>query len=241
MKLKSVAVGVLALLCSAVAYAKDYGVQGNTWPIIEIDVRKLMVESASRVDWTKVQDHLKDSGKNYVEDLPKRHLSVIGETKTTWYDPSITLSSDIRAPVEQASGQYKWQVLYPAGTKVNPLTKFRPLTAMLLFDGSNAHQLELVKEVLKLEPNRIVPVEAGAGDLGKEAKELGRPVFYASDTMMTKYPVKYLPSLMYAGNGAHSLYIGVTAFAEPFNANLVLSTWGEPGVGQTPMTQKAHP
>lgn len=207
------------------AGAKDFGVQGNIWPIVETDIRQLIVESAGQVDWSKAQDEIKDSAKTYLSRLPKRQLPVADRTATVWFDPSIVLTSDIQAPVKQADGSYAWQVLFPKGTSVNPLAQYRPVTAMFFFDGAQEDQVELVRAVLAKEPNRIVPIEAGAGDLKQTNQRLKRSVFYANDAMLNRFQVKNLPSLVFAGEGAHQLHLGITSFALPFNAEQVLSAW----------------
>lgn len=217
---------LLSLATAAgIACAKDYGVQGNIWPIAEVDIRQLLVEDAARVDWSKPQQQVKESAERYLDNLPKRQLPVAERTETAWFDPSIVLTSDIQAPVKQPNGSYAWQVLHPKGTRVNPLEKYRPVTAMLFVDGSQEDQLKLVQQVLAREQNRIVVVEAGAGSIQTMNETLKRPVFYANDALINRFQVRYLPSLVYPGEGAQQLYIGVTAFAAPYDAEQVVQAW----------------
>lgn len=223
MKKTILALGLLSL--AATASAKDYGVQGNVWEIIEPDIRQQIVESAAQADWSKAQDDLKESANTYLSRLPKRQLPVAERTQTVWLDPSIILTSDIQAPAKQPDGTYAWQVLHAKGTRVNPLEQYRPVTAMLFFDGSQPEQLELVRAVLAQEPNRIVPVEAGAGDLKGINQSLQRSVFYANDAMVNRFQVSYLPSLVYPGEGEHRLHLGITSFGLPFQAAQVLTSW----------------
>lgn len=185
----------------------------------------MMVEDATKTDWTKAQEAVKDSAKNYIENLPKRQLYSPGKVQTEWIDPSVVLSSDIQAPVKRQDGTYAWKVIAAKGDVVNPLEKFRPVTAFLLFDGSDEAQLKLVKDVLVLEELRVIPVEAGAGNINNSVKELHRPVFYANDGMMSRFQVRYLPSLVYPGYGRHELFLGNTSFSLPYNANEVLEAW----------------
>lgn len=225
MKLPAACLLLLTALSSAAASAKDLGVQGNAWPIVEVDIRQMLVESAARVDWKEVQEQATHSAKNYLGNLPKRNLPSPEKTTTAWIDPSIVVSSDIQAPIKQPDGSFAWQVLVPKGTVVNPLKQIRPATAFLLFDGSNESQMKFVQDVLKREQNRVVPVEAGAGDMKTGAETLARPLFYANDAMMSRFQVRYLPALVYPGTGAQELYLGVTSFAAPYNAAEVFSAW----------------
>ncbi|MCC5610889.1 hypothetical protein LC612_30110 [Nostoc sp. CHAB 5834] len=218
---------VLALTACASAYAKDLGVQGVVWPILEIDMRQLMVESAAKANWSEAQAELKKSAETVLERLPKRQLPTVSKSRTVWVDPSIEINSDIQAPVKQSDGSYKWVVMTPKGTKVNPLEKYRPVTAVFLFDGSDPDQLALAKAALAKAPDFLVPMEAGSGDLKEDMEALGRPVFHANDGVISRFKVQYLPTLVYPGDGQYSLYIGVSSYAAPFTADEVLRSWPE--------------
>ncbi len=232
------ALAVLGL--SASVHARDFGVQGNVWDIVEVDIRQMLVESASRVDWEGVGKEVQESAKTYVDRLPKRSLPIVEKTSTLWVDPSIVLTSDIQVPVEQPDGSLRWQLLHAKGTKVNPLESVRPTTAFFFFDGSDERQVELLKEVLKREPNRIVPVEAGAGSIRKTNELLGRPIFHGQDAMMNRFQVRYLPSLVYAGYGQYQNYLGVTSFGLPFSSTEVITAWPELGIKSGSRTMGAE-
>jgi conjugal transfer pilus assembly protein TraW len=207
------------------AVAKDLGVQGQIWPVIEIDFRRLMLESAARADWNQVQDEVKASADRYFDSFPRRYLPSIDKTTTHYIDPSVTVSSDIMAPIPDAAGNYQWTKLYAKGTKVNPLEKYRPLTAMLFFDGSDEDQLKFVKEALAANPMRIVPVETAGANVKTLSDKLDRPVFYANESMMARFKVRNLPSLLYPASGEYSMYLGMTAFATPYKYAELEAVW----------------
>lgn len=216
------------------ALAKDLGVLGTTWPVIETDMRQMMVEDAASTDWSAAQNGVKESGKKFLENLPKRSMGSPDVTQTLWVDPSIELGSDIQAPVKQADGTFAWKVIAAKGQLVNPLAQFRPVTAFLLFDGADEQQLALVKKVLQKESTRVIPVEAGRGSIAQNNEALNRPVFHASDAMLARFQVRYLPTLVYPGFGARELYLGATSYATPYNVDAVLQTW--PSLGFAPST-----
>lgn len=222
---KALVCSVLALTATLPVYAKDYGVQGQLYTVIERDFRQLLLESASRADWGKVQKEAKDSAENFLERLPQRYLPEASKTATRWIDPSVTLSEDIKAPVKNAAGLYEWRVLYPKGTRVNPMERLRPGTAFLLFDGSRPEQLEFIRQVLAREPDRFIPVEAGAGKIPELNALLKRPVFHANEAMIARFGVRELPSLVHPGSGTNAFYIGVTSFGPPLNPQAALSLW----------------
>lgn len=221
---------VMLLACLAAAGqspARDLGVQGNVWPIVERDMRQMLLESAMSTDWSGAQESLKESARTYVDRLPKRQLPTPEQTQTRWIDPSIVISSDIQAPVEQPDGDYQWQVIIPAGTKVNPLVTHRPVTAMLFFDGADPAQVDLVEQTLKAEPWRVVPVEAGAGNVRASFERFNRPVFHANDALVSRFQISQLPSILYPGTGEQRLLLGLTSFSPPFNVAQVLQAWPE--------------
>lgn len=232
MKKHLVILSVLSLV--TLANAKDLGVQGNIWPIVEKDIREMMVEQAARTDWKPVQDQLKKSAETFTDRLPKRQMGSPDKTETNWIDPSIELTSDIQAPVKQPDGSIVWQVLAAKGTKVNPLHQMRPVTAFFLFDAADEDQLKLAKALFAREPDRIVPVESGRGNIKESSDVLERAVFHASDAMLSKFQVRGLPTLIYPGTGNRSDYIGVTTYARPYNVNEVLLTWSEIGIKAGP-------
>lgn len=218
----------IAAACSSLS-AKDLGVQGSVFPIVERDIREMLSAQAAGVDWSSKQAEIAESAKRYLDDLPKRVLPVVDKTSTVWFDPSIVLTSDIQVPVKGADGQYTWQVLAAKGSRVNPLEQNRPVTAMFFFDGSDPDQLKLLEQVVAQESTRIVPVEAGRGSVRESHEKLARPVFHANDAMVNRFQVRYLPTLVYPGSGQYRLNLGITSFARPFNAAEVLASWPDLG------------
>lgn len=215
----------VVLVAGGIAHGKDYGALGPLYPIIEVDIRQLVLESAARADWARAQDEAQESAKQYLDNLPKRSLPSAAQTNTRWIDPSIVLTSDIQAPVKQADGSYRWEVLVKKGTRFNPLSQVRPRTAMFFYDGSNEQQVKLLNRLLERESLVVVPVEAGSGSVRELSVQTGRPIFHANDALLGRFQVSELPSLVYPGDGFRSLYIGVTAFAEPYDLQTVLSSW----------------
>lgn len=222
-----VSAAVAALLSVSLAYGKDFGVQGNIWPIVEKDIRQIIMESAADVDWTAIGDDVRKKAETFVERLPKRTLPEVEATRTVWVDPSIELSTDIQVPVKQPDGSLSWEVLYKRGTKVNPLNYFRPVTAMLFVNTADEEQLGLAKAVAAIEPDRIMIVEAGQGDVKKASEAMARIVFHANDALLSRFSVRYLPTLVYPGTGAQREFIGVTSFARPFQVKEVIAAWPE--------------
>lgn len=222
----------------AAAHAKDLGTQGTTWPILERDMRQLVIESAARVDWEKASKDVREKNKRYLDDLPIRRMAEASETRVSWVDPSITLESDIQVPVKQADGSWKWQVMYKKGHKHNPLDAMVPMTAMLFVNGGDAEQIQLAKKLLELEPWRIQVVEAGAGNVRLGTEALGRPMFYANDQLLTRFKVSKLPTLLFANERTKRGLLGLLELAKPYDLQATRAWEGMPTVAPKESNEK---
>lgn len=213
---------LLALLSSA-AYAKDFGVHGQVWPITEPDIREALIKSAAKVDWQQVNEGIAERAKTWADRLDPLDLPLAGKTETAWVDPSITLAGDIKAPFETADG-YEWRVAVPAGTRVNPLEAVRPVDNMLFFDGRDAEQVKFALAALKEHPLNLMLVLT-AGNPEKLGDRISRPVYYANTGMIERFKITSVPSLLGVGTGDRQFMLAVTSFAKPYKPALIASAW----------------
>lgn len=217
----------LALLSSGGVSAHDLGVQGKVWEITEIDIRQLVMESAVRANFSQFNKQREESAKNFLDNLPKRTMGVVEKTETRWIDPSIEIASDIQGAGENPlTKSLEWSTMVKRGTRVNPLSVYRPVKAMLFFDGTSESQLEFVTKILKEDQHgRVTLVEASGANVGKLSKKFGRPVFYANEQMIQRFSINVAPSLLYAGSGDHEGLLGFTMFASPYQMSALKAAW----------------
>lgn len=215
------------LLCAlpGKAWAVNLGVQGTVWPIIEIDMRVLIMEQLAKVNWNNIHQQLKKSAKAYLNNLPKRQAPGVRSTRTRWYNPSITLANNIYAPEKGPHGNYHWVILFRKGTTVNPLSKERPTNAMLFFNGHSAAQVAFVKKAVSRFPYQIMPIEATGMSPQPFTLKFHTPVFTETPAMAARFDLRRTPSLLYPGSGVHRLYLGYTTFAPPFSIKALEETW----------------
>lgn len=202
------------------AQALDLGTQGTTYEIIEPDIRQTLIAAAAAADVKKFNDEREASARKFASTRPSFGLVPAGKTETLWIDPSITVQEDIQAPVKQADGSWKWQVLYPKGFRQNPLSVNRPLTAMVFFDPADPEQMTLVARLLRLDSKQFVPISVGTGDLNELSRQFRRPVFYASAPVLARFNVTHSPSMVFAQRSPAAPggdRIGVLSFAKPFD------------------------
>ncbi len=173
--IRSLAVPTLAVLLlvagvAGTASAKDLGVRGETWPVIEQDLlaligTRLQAMQASG-EWARLETQARERARARLEEPnPVPGLVPARESRSWFFDPAIRAARDIRT----ADGQ----LITAAGTTVDPLTH-RPLSRDLLFiDGRRPAE---VSWALGFERPAVIVLLAGRPlDL---ARQHGRPVFF---------------------------------------------------------------
>jgi len=228
-------VAATSLLLTVPAHSVDLGVQGSTWSIIEIDIRELLVESAAHVDWARVTDEVSRSASHYLDNLPRRVTSTVSQTRTRWLDPSFSLDQDIRAPVQNAQGEWHWQVLYHKGLRFNPLSVQRPHNAMFFFDGSVQDQVAVAAQLVSRHPAQLMLVEASGINPEPIAKKLHTPVYTTSAGLAKRFQIQATPALLFPGDGREALLLGLTEFAPPYSTAPVEQAWSalRPSLGES--------
>ncbi|WP_031570574.1 hypothetical protein [Acidithiobacillus thiooxidans] len=215
---------ILGLAVPVTASAVNLGIQGKVWPIAEVNILKLLVESATQVNWHHVQQGLLKKAENWGSQLPQWNFPEVSQTKTVWFNPSISLVKPVYGPKKSRNGNYEWALLYPAGTTVNPLQYERPPTDMLFFNGTVPAQVDLAKQALKAFGASIYIVET-AGNPENLAKSLDVPVYYANKGILARFPIRKLPTLMGVGTGPHEYDLALTELAPPFSVKQLQAYW----------------
>lgn len=223
-------IAIILIVSASPCFAADLGVQGAVYPIVEPDMRSRMMRDAAKVDWTKLEKERNKSTDSYFSRIAPYALPYAVKTQTQWIEPSLELAADLKTLVKKPDGSVEWQVLYPKGTRVNPLEKLRPAERMLFFDGRDPEQVAFVKEAIRQEPRLITPVLT-AGDPAELGKLWSRPVFYANQTLIAKFQIQSTPALVGVGEGARANYLAVTTLAKPYRQDYIKLAWS--GLGET--------
>lgn len=207
----------LLVALSGLSNAGEVARQGKMWPITERDMREVIMEQVAQVDTKAIQSELQGSVKTYLDTRPDFGLPPPVRSATKWLDLTWTLPDDIIIPVKQADGSLKTRVLYPKGTRVNPVVANRPHDALVFFNGKNKRQVAAVKELVKASPERWVLIQT-AGNPEKTSEGLGLPVFHAERALLERFAITNVPAVVFAGNGSHREHYGVSVVAEPYSA-----------------------
>ena len=116
----------LSIIFGPLSYAHNLGVFGQTYPIDEVSIKKVIQEQARAIDWNKIGLKLKSQALNYGSNLKTLKLQTAQKTETTYVDPSVALNRDV-----VINGRF----LYHKGAWINPLKTVQPLKDMLFFNA----------------------------------------------------------------------------------------------------------
>ena len=173
----------LVLLISAVdAQAMDLGVIGPTYEISEPHLLKMIEqrlrEKERNGDLLRLDDEAKARGVDAVT-----HPSPVAGVRTTqtarsfYFDPSFTLDRNVL----DAQGH----LLFPAGTRKNPLEIVSLSKQLLFFDARDSRQVSRARELMAQYQGRVKPILTGGSYLDL-MKSWRIPVYYDQQGLLTR-------------------------------------------------------
>ena len=181
------------LAIPAFSQASDLGVVGPTYQIAERDLIEVMkgkfLQMEKSGDLTKLQSSYQKQIVSAVEKpKPVPGISHTETARTFYVDPTWTLDRNV---VDE-----KGQVLFPAGTRVNPLD-YAPLTqSLLFFDQRERSQVAFAKRFLAEAKARVKPILVGGEPL-KLMRQWKREVFYDQGGVLSrKFLLQQVPALI---------------------------------------------
>ena len=185
------------LLCLTVipgfSLASDLGVVGPTYEIAERDLIEVIKDKFRRMEKSGELAKVQEDYKKQVLDAVEKPKPVQGlgrtETARTYYvDPTWTLDRNV---VDE-----KGSLLFPSGTKINPLD-YAPLTQMLLFfDQRERAQVAFAKRFIEQSSTRVKPILVGGEPL-KLMRQWKREVFYDQGGVLSrKFLLKQSPAIV---------------------------------------------
>jgi hypothetical protein len=229
------------------AQAKDLGVEGQLFEPIEEDMRVMLMRLMARQDWTESRDELEQSAQNYTKNLPPYLLPRADKTATVWKDVGIVVTEDIYLPsIDWETGSVfepSQQLAVAKGTYMNPVAKLpaAAIERLFIFDATDPDQLAYAKELMNLNIPQLNFMLV-AGDPGELSREMNRPVYHPPATMLEKFHVSAVPTLIGFGRGQHQGHMAVTTVHLPADASAVKSAWfglAHPGYDPESLTDAA--
>ena len=182
----------LSLVIAAPVMAQHLGVHGNLWEIQEEDAVGFIKRRAAELDKDGTIDKMRKENTAKITDAiinqkPVDGISSAKMDRIRYFDPSITTDKAIT----DSSGR----VLFPAGTRVNPLI-YGGLSKRLIFiDARDPIQVEFaIQEAKKDSRDSIILV---AGSWVDVSKKIGSQAYYdQAGEMVRRFGLTVVPSIV---------------------------------------------
>lgn len=194
--MRRVALRILPLgvaLAAASAYATDLGVLGPTYGIAEphlLDFIQQRLRDQERSG--ELQRLMREAQARGIDAV--KHPSPVPDLRATetarsfHVDPSFTLDRHI----VDAQGR----LLFPAGTRTNPLDVVSLSRQLLFFDARDSRQLARARELITRYEGQLKPILTGGSYL-ELMKAWQRPVYFDQEGMLVRrFGIRQLPALV---------------------------------------------
>lgn len=175
------------------AQAKDLGVMGETYPIIEIDFLEFIQSRVSTMQktgqWQNIQHQIQQDAIQY-RDRPKKIEGINRALKSKrWlFDPSIRLDHDVITPDGKR--------IAAAGTRVNPLEVISLSKALIFYNGDDPDQVAWVvmqDKALKGK-NKLILVN---GSVLNQEKHFKKSIYFDQEGRLTsRFGITHVPAII---------------------------------------------
>ena len=185
---------ISAATCWALgAQAANLGTIGPTYPVAEknlLDVimARLRAKEASG-ELKRHEQEARDRAAYAVNNpRPVDGLRRAQAARTFYFDPTFTLQSNV---VDSAGA-----VLFPAGTRKNPLEVVSLSKHLLFFDARDPRQVARARELIEHYQGKVKPILVGGSYLDL-MKRWNKQVFYDQDgTLVRKFGITAVPAIV---------------------------------------------
>lgn len=218
------------------ADAKDLGVYGKTYGISEPSIKEEIERKLKIHESSGQLEEFNEKYKKAVSRQIKEPNRVVGiadakENKTRKFDPTTELEEDIIVPnraiaqsgvqIPKASeGGEEYQVLYKAGTKINPLKYMKFNEPLIFVDGRKEEQLEFARDYHDKNPlSKIILIDGKVGE--KEINDKSYYYFFDQwGAYSSRFNISNVPSIVYQVEGEEVLTIDEVRLRKTNNNNL---------------------
>ena len=180
---------LLCFLITSISEAKDFGIEGHSFKIIEADILKVIEQRLSEMDLEKLNQQMQEATKAYVE-RPKEATGIVKAlvSKVFYYDPSYQLKEDIY--------DHNHNLIYPKGTRVNPLSHI-PLREELVFiNGDDQNQVDMALLLRKQKNNKLKIILVKGSPLKIQRKHKIWIYFDQAGFITGKFGIKEIPTIV---------------------------------------------
>lgn len=171
------------------AQARDFGIQGHTFEIVEQDFLEVINARLKAVDWNKFNQKIQNQTKDYVETpTPVKNIIKAKESKEFFYDPTYFLEQDIK--------DHTGKLIHAKGTKVNPLEFTSLKEALLFIDGDDPSQVKFALEEYKQKNEKLKIILVKGSPLKLQRKTKIWIYFDQVAVLTNKLNINEIPALV---------------------------------------------
>ncbi len=185
------AASLAALAACSEARAEDLGTVGPVYEVAEPDLLATLEQRAREAmesgRWEALMARTRERARAYVRRPPGRKLARAARGRSWLLDPTIEVPYDVR----DAEGR----LLFPAGTRVNPLDHIRLSSRLVFLDGDDPEQVAWAERLLA-EPHLTKPVLV-SGSPTALMERWGRPVYFDQHGwLVSQFQIEALPAVV---------------------------------------------
>lgn len=200
----------ILIICKVIfiidAHAMDPGKQGATYEVVEEGFVSMIKNRLSTLDLQQHQEEmLRTARRQVLEPAPVVDIRATSKPREFWYDPSFTLTKDIKL----SDGK----ILHKAGTKVNPLDHMVFDRELIFIDGRSQEQMEWLKQRLdgaeqnntqmivtqerQEEYNNLEMIILVGGKILELQEDIGRTLYFDQAGELTnKFGIEQVPAIV---------------------------------------------
>ena len=171
----------VTLVIPGLARASDIGTIGPVYPIQEphlLDfIRQRLQEKERSGELKKLEEQARARGIDAVtHPKPVAGIKLAETARTFYFDPTFTLDRNVLDD--------KGRLLFPAGTRKNPLEIVALSKHLLFFDARDKRQVTRARELIAFYRGRVKPILVGGSYLDL-MKSWRAPVYYDQQGVLT--------------------------------------------------------
>jgi conjugal transfer pilus assembly protein TraW len=175
------------------AFAKDLGVMGETYPIAEVDFLDFIQSRAANIQqsgaWQALQDKSQQKAVQY-RDRPKAVAGMLRtQTAKSWhFDPSIVLDHDVKT--------HEGKIIAARGSRVNPLQVVSLSKTLIFYNSDDPEQVTwVIMQDKKLKgKTKLILVN---GSVLNQEKHFKKAIYFDQEARLTsRFGITHVPAIV---------------------------------------------
>lgn len=180
---------LVMIVFSHYALARDFGVEGHTFPIIEEDILKVIEKRLTNIDMVKFNKKIQNKTKEYIErPTPISGIKKATENRVYYFDPTYTVPDNIY--------DHNNNLLHEAGKAINPLEHTSLTEALIFIDGDDEAQVKLALGLRSKKQDKLKIILVKGSPLKLQRQHKKWIYFDQAGFITTKLGITEVPALV---------------------------------------------